>query len=57
MDQRTIDLADRLANEVHPELGQFVLDLAEAGESYEAIYARLQRIMEVAAAARKEVQA
>lgn len=57
MDERTTQLADRLAEEVHPELGHFVLDLAEAGSSYEQIMDRLRRIMTVAEATRQAERA
>jgi hypothetical protein len=52
MDERTVKLADDLAEQVHPELGQFVLDLAESGMSHDDIMAKLRSIMTVAEAGR-----
>lgn len=52
MDERTVKLADTLAEEVHPEIGQFVLDMAESGKSYDEIMDKLRSIMVVAEAER-----
>jgi hypothetical protein len=53
MDIRITDLADRLANEVDPQIAVYVKELAANGMSYDDIMARLRRAMKTAEAARQ----
>jgi len=57
MDQRTVDLADTLAEEVHPEIGHYVLTLAEEGLSYEEIMDKFRSIISIAAELREKDKA